>query len=306
MNIVTEIMPTRLQPLFAALDWNMLNEIRLRANCPVLVSVGGQNRFLTKTGASTKVRNDNELFMVSRAEIDSILHKAANYAVYAVNEQIKQGFLTMKGGIRIGLVGEVVQEHGVVTTIKNVNALNIRIPHQVRGCSYPTLPYVLGDTRPYSTLVIAPPGCGKTTLLRDLSWQISDKYNLLNTLVLDERGEIAAAHLGECQLDVGPFTDVSSGCSKQYGFENGIRSMRPDVIITDEIATAADIEMIRVATRSGVAVIASVHASGIDEIRKKPNFRELIDVGIFERYVVLEGLGKISGIFDERLQFIAG
>ena len=158
------------------------------------------------------------------------------------------------------------------------------------------------------TLIISPPGAGKTTFLRDLAWQISDKYHLLNTLVLDERGEIAAEHLGERQLDVGASTDVLTGCGKSFGFENGIRSMRPDVIITDEVATKEDVGMIRLAARSGVSVIASVHASGIDEIRQKPYFADLVTEQIFDRYVVLgikDSAGAVMGVYDRNLKLMA-
>lgn len=295
MKFLFGCLPENLRATFETLPMDRVYEIRLRANRPAVVCISGRSFVL-----------DN--VQVTRTDLDMIIHKASNYSVYAVNEQIKQGFVTIYGGVRIGLCGEVVSENGILSTIKNVSSLNIRIPHSVRGCSYPVLPYVFAERRPMKTLIISPPGAGKTTFLRDLACQVCDKYALLNTLVLDERGEIAASHLGENCLDVGASTDVMTGCSKSYGFENGIRSMRPDVVITDEIATAADVEMVRLAARSGVCIFASVHASGIDEIRAKPNFAEIIAERVFDRYVVLgvtDSAGTIMGVFDANLKLLA-
>jgi len=292
--VIFEILPEHVRDIIN--DTNSLNEIRLRANAPVVLCINGKNIIYKDV-------------YVTRTDLDQILHKAANYSIYAINDQLKQGFITIRGGIRIGITGEIVSENGEVKTLKNIQSLNIRIPHEIRGCSYAVLPYIFDAKRPYKTLIISPPGAGKTTFLRDISWQISDKYSLLNTLILDERGEIAATHLGECQLDVGHTTDVISGCTKTYGFENGIRSMRPDVIITDEVGTKSDAEMLRMAARSGVSIIASVHASGIDEIRTKPYFKDLIDDQIFDRYVVLgvtDTAGCVLGVFDRNLKLLAG
>jgi len=303
-DFLKNILPEGLRELFDRLPLDRVYELRLRVNCPVVVCVAGRNFYLTETGISST--KDNAVTL-TRMHLEEIVHRASDFSIYAVNEQIKQGFITIHGGVRIGICGEVVAENNKIITIKNISSLNIRVPHEIRGCSYAVLPYIFEKHRPLKTLIISPPGAGKTTFLRDLSWQISDKYNLLNTLVLDERGEIAATHQGECQLNVGTSTDVLSFCGKQYGFDNGIRSMRPDVIITDEVATGGDIDMIKLAARSGVCVIASVHAASIDEIRTKPGFREIIAEQIFDRYVVLglrESAGTVLGVYDKNLKII--
>jgi stage III sporulation protein AA len=309
MQFLFGILPEHLRDAFKALPWDRVYEIRLRANSPVIACISGRNFYVSlRGGLSPTWQSLPEPLTISRTDIDTIIHKASNYSIYAVNEQIKQGFITIHGGVRIGLCGEVVSEKGVISTIKNIGSLNIRIPHQVRGCSYSVLPFIFADERPLKTLIISPPGAGKTTFLRDLACQVSDKYSMLNTLVLDERGEIAASHLGDNHLDVGMATDVMTGCTKQYGFDNGIRSMRPDVIITDEIASREDVEMVRLAARSGVCIFASVHASGIDEIRAKPNFTDIITERIFDRYIVLavrDNAGAVVGVYDSNLKLLA-
>jgi stage III sporulation protein AA len=303
MEVLFEILPEKLKGALSGLPFEKVYELRLRSNSPAVVCVSGRNMFLDSHGVTEEKRN---AVTVSRMDLDNIIHKASNYAIYAVNDQICRGFITVRGGVRIGLSGEVVADGaGGVSTIKNLNALCIRVPHEIKNCAYAVLPYIFGDSRPYNSLIIAPPGAGKTTILRDLAVQISAHFPNLNTLVLDERGEISANYLGDNQLFVGDFTDTITGGTKRFGFENGIRSMRPDVIITDEIAAADDAELMKTAARSGVTVAASVHAAGLDEIRQKPAFQDIIAERIFDRYVVLatrDHAGTVVGVYDGNLK----
>lgn len=292
MDFLRTILPDKVQKVMGHLPINQIYEIRLRANAPVVVCVDGRN-FSLKTA------------VVTGEDLANIIHKAAEYAIYAVLDQMVKGFITIRGGVRIGIAGELVMQHGQVTAVKYISSLCIRVPHAVKNCSYAVLPYLFDLMRPFSTLIVAPPGAGKTTMLRDLAWQISQKYPHLNTLILDERGEIAACYQGENQLDVGLNTDVITGGTKNFGFENGLRSLRPDVIITDEIATAEDVAMLQRAVRSGVSVIATVHATDLGDVRLKPDLGLLISQGVFERYVVLqtgEHVGEVVGVFDRGLQ----
>ena len=291
MDTLRAILPDKIVQALTHLPVAHIYEIRLRANAPVVVCVDGRN-FPLKT------------VDVTCEDLANIIHKAAEYAIYAVLDQMVKGFITIRGGVRIGIAGELVMQHGQVTAVKNISSLCIRVPHAVKNCASALLPYLFNDDRPRSTLIIAPPGAGKTTMLRDLAWQIGERYPHLNTLILDERGELAACYQGENQLDVGTNSDVITGGTKAFGFENGLRSLRPDVVITDEIATADDAAMLQRAVRSGVVVMASVHAADLGEVRAKPDLGVLLEQGVFERYVVLrtgEHVGEVVGVFDQRL-----
>ncbi len=288
MDTLRAILPEKVQHAFSSLPLARVYELRLRANAPVVACIDGRN-FTLKTVA------------ITCEDLENMIHKAAEYAIYAVLDQMVKGFITIRGGVRIGIAGELVMDCGKVVAVKNISSLCVRLPHQVKNCSSPVLPYLFETRRPVSTLIVAPPGAGKTTLLRDLAWQIGQRYPLLNTLILDERGELAACYQGENQLDVGQNCDVITGGNKAFGFENGLRSLRPDVVITDEIATAEDVAMLQRAVRSGVTVIASVHAADLGEVRAKPDLGILVNQGVFERYIVLrtgERAGEVVGVFD--------
>lgn len=286
-----KVLPAPVRDALNDLPVAQIYEIRLRVNAPAVVTIDARNFTLDTP-------------LITREDLDNVVHCAAEYAIYAVLDQMVQGFITIRGGVRIGIAGELVMTDGQVTAVTNISSLCLRLPHQVKNCAYPVLPYVFDRKRPYKTLIIAPPGAGKTTLLRDLAKQISVKFPALNTLILDERGELAAAYQGENQLDVGN-ADVITGGNKSFGFLNGLRSLRPDVVITDEIATADDAAMVRNAARSGVTVIASTHAAALDEVRNKPYLSDLFNDGVFDRYVVLttgERAGEVVGVFDRRGQ----
>lgn len=291
METLRAILPDQVQQALKHLPLAQIYELRLRANAPVVACVDGRNFPLQGVDVTCE-------------DLENIVHKAAEYAIYAVLDQIVKGFITIRGGVRIGIAGELVVEHGQVLAVKHISSLCIRVPHAVKNCAYALVPYLFGLERPLSTLIVAPPGAGKTTMLRDLARQIGQKYPHLNTLLLDERGELAACYQGEPQLDVGQNCDVITGGTKAFGFENGLRSLRPDVIITDEIATADDAAMLARAVRSGVVVIASVHAADMGEVRAKPDLGILVMQGVFDRYVVLrtgERAGEVVGIFNRGL-----
>ncbi len=286
--------------LFAQIDSQFglgkLEEIRLRANCPIIVCIAGKNYAVASSTAAYTLATDDML--------NGVIARATQNSVYAVNDQIKQLYISYKGGIRIGITGEVVTGTNGISTVKHLNSLNIRFPHQVKGFANTALNFIQQNCSVASTLVVSDPGGGKTTLLRDICRGLSTSSFIFNILLVDERQEIACSEHGRPQLNVGLFTDVITGGTKQFAFNYGIRSLKPNVIVTDELASLEDINAARCAATSGVSVIASVHASNQLELVKNPNFKSLLDDGIFTRIVVLScnSPNRYVGIYDNKLR----
>jgi len=282
---------------------NHIYELRFRLNQPVLVNVKGVFYEIEKNKLVLKANNS---LKVSKQMLENIIFKASSGSVYAYTEQIKQGFLTTLGGVRIGICGEVVMEQDKVLHIKNISSINIRIPHEVINCALPIFPYLIENKSLYNTLIISPPGAGKTTMLRDIAYQISKFNTSINTLILDERYEISGSVNGVPQLNIGQ-ADIILGGKKQQNFEAGIRSMSPQIILCDEIATKSDIEAILYAFRCGIRIIATTHASSETELKTKHYFKTLLQKKVFNRFVVLSNnykVGTIEGVYDANFKKI--
>lgn len=297
--MLLDLFPERLAREIARLDLGAIQELRLRRNSRLTVLCRGIKQYVMR-GA--------EPVMVSGSDIEYVLKRATENSLYAYSSQIRQGFITAAGGVRLGLAGESVNaDNFMPTTIKNIHAINIRIPHEEKNCSAIAFKFIAGDWGIKSTLIISPPGAGKTTFLRDICRKLSDHGSMPNCLLVDERFEMASCRDGEPMLDVGQNTDIVSGATKEFAFANGIRALRPDVIITDELATECDARACQRAMRSGVKVIASVHAASHIELFDRPEFEGLVSGKYFERFVVLSnknGPGTIEGIYDENLKCI--
>ena len=268
-------------------NWNDVQEIRLRMNQNVCIRVKNQNIEIPR--------------IVSQKDIREVIDFVSNYSMHAYENELRQGFITIEGGHRVGVAGQVLTEKGNVKNMKHISSINIRISHEVKHCADQVMPYVVQNNRVYHTLIISPPRCGKTTLLRDLIRQISDAN--ANVGVVDERSELAGCYQGIPQNDVGCHTDVLDACPKTEGMLMLIRSMSPDVIAIDEIGGMEEVDAMKYAMHCGVKMLATVHGESMEEIRKKPLFEQLIKEHCFERYVVLKTgkhVGEISGIFDER------
>ena len=279
-----------------------LNEIRLRVNKPIIVSVKAKKYYLGNHGFCNK----EDAIICDYATIQSIVYKFAENSVYSVNDYIKNGYITLKGGIRVGLAGEVVSENGQVTTIKNFQGLNIRIPHLIEGCSEIALDYILKEGF-NNTLVLSPPGSGKTTFLRDIILQLSKRNYSYNVLVCDERNEILSTNNGEADFNLGGFADVYSNCSKEFAFKQGIRSMNPDIIVCDEIDIDKDLQTVIDATNCGVKVLCTIHCDNINQLKQKKNFDFIFQNKIFDRFIFLsnqEGPGTLTSIYDGKLQCV--
>lgn len=276
-----------------------LYEIRIRAGKPIIVNYKGRYE--------TLIEKDNYKMIEVVAGFDLINYvvaMATKQSLYAYNHQIKQSFITTDNGIRIGVCGTVVYNNGAVSTIKNINSLNIRISHQVLNCSDKILNFVCGGGTVKNTLIISPPGAGKTTMVRDLILKLSNEKQIKNILVVDERFEIAGS-LNNQHLDIGKFVDVVSGSDKSFAFNECLKTMSPSVIATDEISKEEDLLSVKQAIKSGVKVIATAHAENVNDLKFKKYFNSVLQDRYFERIVVLSkrmGVGTIEGVFDENLR----
>ena len=288
----------------AELKQEYLQEIRLRINGPLLVVYRGEEYFLGAKGGLCK--DPGQAFHVCRRCLQETLEYLSGYSLYAYEEEVRQGYLTLQGGHRVGLAGKTILDGEKITSIRFISFINIRFSHQVKGCASVILPYIAQGSTVRHTLLISPPRCGKTTILRDLIRQISDgdeKRPGHCVGVVDERSEIGGCHQGVPQNDVGIRTDVLDGCPKAEGMMMLIRSMSPEVIAVDEIGSYEDIHAIESVIHCGCRLLATVHGSSIDDIKRKPLLNRLVKEKIFERYILLEGrprTGTVRQIFDER------
>ncbi|MGI5879230.1 MAG: stage III sporulation protein AA [Syntrophomonadaceae bacterium] len=268
--------------------FNRLEEIRLRCQQPLLLKSGDRDITITSSGRPAEDLNSG--YVVTREDIQRSLASISDNSLYAFEEEIKRGFITIPGGHRVGLAGQAVINGGQIKTIKNFSSLCFRIARQVPDCALPLIPYIAPRGVPVSSLLISPPRCGKTTLLRDLARILSTgRPNLpaRNVAVIDERSELAGCYLGIPQLDVGTRTDVLDACPKAEGMMMAIRSLSPQVVITDEIGRAEDVTAIRECLNAGVAVIASVHARNVKELENRPLMQDLMKLKAFQSGITL-------------------
>ncbi len=269
-----------------------LEEIRLRAGAPLFYFY--KNREYAADG-----------IRISRGDVEETLQCAVRYSLYAYEEELRQGFLTVQGGHRIGVAGRVVAENGRVRTITPVSSLNVRFSHEIAGCADGVLDLVAGGAEEIkNTLIISPPRCGKTTLLRDLVRQLSNGSRTRRGRrvgLVDERSEIAACFQGVPQNDVGIRTDVLDACPKAEGLMMLIRSMAPEIVAADEIGSTRDLEALRFAMHCGCRILATVHGESLEDVRRKPVLSAMLRGAMFERCLVLgrdRGPGTLLGVFD--------
>lgn len=301
--MLDKYLPAEISKALDKIPYDALNELRLRCNDDVVVNIQGQNFYLKEN--SFDVDRENNL-KVSAGAIDKILEKISDNSMYTIVDDLINGYVTLSGGVRVGVCGEVVKIDNKLTTLKNISSLNFRFPHFIKNCSLNIYNYIVRNGKIKNTLILSPPGGGKTTYLRDIIYQLSNREKLLNILVVDERDEICHVFNGSSS-DKLHNIDIYSKCDKSIGFINGIRSMRPDVIITDEINLEKDLNILEHALTSGVGVIASMHASNIMDIKNKSVFRDIVNKYLFERFIVLSsenGVGTLEGIYDENFELI--
>ena len=262
-------------------DINVLEEIRIRVNREILLKIGQVEYKLN--------------YIVSSKEILEILQKICDNSIYTYQNQICNGYITIKGGHRVGITGSVVFKDGQVINISHIYSLNFRIAKEVIGCSNKILKYILNikENTVFNSIILSPPGRGKTTLLRDCVRNISDGieeigFKGINVGVVDERGEIAAMYKGIPQNDLGKRTDILDNVSKDIGMKMLIRSMNPNVIVADEIGTAEDVLAINYAVCSGIKGIFTAHGSTLNDIILNPILKSLYEIKIIEKIILIE------------------
>lgn len=262
-------------------DFNLLEEIRIRVDREILLKIGQVEYILN--------------YIVSSKEILEILQKICDNSIYTYQNQICNGYITIKGGHRVGITGSIVFKEGQVINISHIYSLNFRIAKEIIGCSNKILKYILNikENTVFNSIILSPPGRGKTTLLRDCVRNISDGieeigFKGINVGVVDERGEIAAMYKGIPQNDLGKRTDILDNVSKDIGMKMLIRSMNPNVIVADEIGTAEDVLAINYAVCSGIKGIFTAHGSTLNDIILNPILKKLYEIKVIEKIILIE------------------
>ena len=303
---ITKLFPAQIRKALgqALFDRNKIYEIRLRVNAPLIVIYQGKEYFLTLEGELT--REEAKAYHVQTEDLKEMLEYISGYSLYAFEEEIRQGFLTIVGGHRVGIAGKTILDGNKIKSLKYISYINLRLSHQIKGCASPILPYIIKNRQICHTLIISPPRCGKTTLLRDLIRQVSNGNRYMPGVsvgVVDERSEIAGSCQGIPQNDLGIRTDVLDCCPKAEGMMMLIRSMSPEVVAVDELGDYEDIHAIESVIHCGCKLFATVHGSSIEDIKRKPLLQRLMQEKVFERYIVLykkDCAGQIKAIYDER------
>ncbi|NLD60122.1 MAG: stage III sporulation protein AA [Clostridiales bacterium] len=228
-------------------------------------------------------------------EFQEIAARMLEHSLYAWEDELRQGFFTLPGGSRVGVSGRCAVEAGRLTAITYLSALCVRVAREVRGAGTALARELTKGGAARSALIVSRPGMGKTTLLRDAARLISDAG--YTVALADERGELAACRAGIPTLDVGPRTDVMDMCPKHIAISHMVRSLKPDVVVTDELGGKRDADAVLDARRSGAAVLASAHASSVREAERRPALREMIRCGAFDLVALIDGgLGRLAEI----------
>lgn len=267
---------------------NEVEEIRMRKGKPLVIHAGGKKFF---------VPEKDKYKIVTEYDIRACVSRCSAYSLYAFEEEVRQGYLTIEGGHRIGFCGKVVTENGHIKTLQSISSLNIRIAKQIFGCADAVLPYILDKGRFCHTMLISPPACGKTTLLRELIRKLSEKGFTIG--VADERGEISGMYQGVEQMDLGISTDVICGCDKAEGMELLLRSMSPEIIAVDELGKEADFEAVEQMLHGGVKLLCTVHGHDFADLQKRPVLKKILYADTIERFVFLSakhGSGTVEYI----------
>ncbi len=280
------------------LDFAELQEIRLRIGKPLIVVYRNREKVLPAGGT--------EKYAVTREDVRETMDYVSHYSLYAYEEELRQRFLPLEGRPRVGVMAKALLEGARVKNIQYISSVNIRMAHEKIGCADRVLKYITKNREVCHTLIISPPRCGKTTLIRDIVRQVSDGNDFVKGCtvgVVDERSEIGGCYQGVAQNHLGMRTDILDCCPKAQGMLMLIRSMSPQVLAIDEIGTCEEVHAVEYAMQCGCRLVASVHALDMEEAGEKPGVGDLIRKHRFERYVVLGNSrhpGEIVHVYDGR------
>lgn len=307
---VLSFLPPHLQHLLAALavEWpGRVEELRFRQGRPLAVGIQEGEAFIDRNGRLTE--DYRQAQVVEKDDLERIIQSISSSSLYALEEELKNGFITLPGGHRVGLTGRTVLEQGRIKTMKYISGLNLRVSRELPGVAGPVLQALVGRRgQVYHTMLVSPPRCGKTTLLRDIIRQLSNGipelgFQGITVGVVDERSEIAGCYRGVPQRDVGRRTDVLDGCPKAAGMMMLVRTMAPGVVATDEIGRREDVVAIEEIFNAGVKVLTTVHGSSLEELARRPALKYLFDLKMVERFIILgrsRGVGTVELIVDGR------
>lgn len=309
---ILKIFPRDLRSLLGQVpaEFDEIQEIRLRAGLPLFMVCGGREYVVGASGRLMEPGRAAQPYLVTQAQLRETVEFMGSYSLYAAEEELRQGFITIQGGHRIGVAGRILADRQGVRLMKFISFINVRVAHQVKGCADAVMGSLYG--RPengqtagfLNTLVISPPRCGKTTLLRDMIRQISEGRPGapgMTVGVVDERSELGACYQGVPQNDLGPRTDVLDCCPKAQGMMMLVRSMSPQVVAVDEIGSVEDVEAIDYIRSCGCSLAATVHGSSLDDIKRKPVLGRLVSEGVFQRYILMapeRGGGRRVEVLD--------
>lgn len=274
-------------------------EIRLRINSPLSIKCVQGNYFLDLNKKSSSI--PDAYYFINKRDIEETIANLTLNSIHAFEREIQNGYITIEGGHRVGLSGDCIYNNDNFKGFKNVTSLNIRIAREFKGCSNNYMKYLINNNNVYNTLIIGPPLSGKTTFIRDIAVNLSDGikepyFQGCDITLIDERGEISSIYNGIPQMSVGHRTDLLAYCMKKEGFIMSIRALSPKIIISDELGSKDDFEIIQYALKSGVNIITTAHGFDMEDIKKNIYMKNIIENNFFDRIVTLEGIKKPSTV----------
>lgn len=291
---IASIFPPDIKKCFLSINLDEAQEIRLIRGQPIVIHYCDGDYYVHRKGVLAISPRGG--IVITKSDIDYIMERISKSSLYSVKDELKYGYITISGGHRIGIAGTAVVKDNRVEFIKNVSAMNIRIADEIIGISHDIVKKITRHGL-VNTLIISPPACGKTTLLRDMGRELSEMGYCVG--IADERCEIAAMYDGKAGFDIGPRTVVMEACPKSYAMECIMRTMSPNVIVTDELGQEEDVRAVYNTINSGVSVIATAHGKDTKQLMKREVFRTLVP--LFDIIIVLSkrnGAGTVESVIN--------